>query len=322
MRVRFGFVAMSLELENASPAKAMTVTNFLKISDREAALRRITRIANDNLENTLRILQHAHASGVHVYRLSSKIIPLYGHELTCEWDFFRYLGNSFAEIGEFVRSHDMRVSFHPDHFTLLNSPKPEVLANSLANLAYHGAMFDTMGLDNRAKNVIHVGGGYKDKAASLLRFRENYAEIPRAIKERLTLENDDKTYTARDTLRLCQAVDVPMVLDIHHHRCNHEPDGDLKDILYDVLQTWNGTGLAPKIHASSSKSEKEFRAHHDEVFPGDVVPFLELCKVHNQDIDIMLEAKNKDLALFQLLKELAKVPSVKVLDGSTIQYGN
>lgn len=326
MRVRFGFVAMSLELENASPAKTMTVTNFLKLPDREAALRKITRIANDNLENTLRILRHADAADVHVYRLSSKLIPLFGHELTQGWDFFRYLGKSFAEIGEFVRSRQMRVSFHPDHFTLLNSPKPEVLVNSVDDLTRHGAMFDAMGLDNTAKNVIHVGGGYKDKVSSLLRFQENYAGVPQAIKDRLTLENDDKTYTARDTLGLCQVVGLPMVLDIHHHRCNYEPSSDwnciLKEILPDVFETWRGTGLPPKIHASSSKSEKEFRAHHEEVFAEDVVPFLELCKVHNQDIDIMLEAKNKDVALFRLLKELAKIPGVIVVDGGTIQYGS
>ena len=56
--VRLGYVAMSMELKNASPSKTMTFAQFQKIGDREAAIRKLERIALANLENTHRILKH------------------------------------------------------------------------------------------------------------------------------------------------------------------------------------------------------------------------------------------------------------------------
>lgn len=318
MIVRLGFVAMSVHLTNASPSRTMTVTNFQKLVDREAALRKITRIASSNLMNTLRILRHAVASGVYVYRFTSKLIPLFGHDLTQDWDFFHYLEKDLAEIGEFVRDNKVRVSFHPDHFTLLNSPNKDVIVRSIEDLSRHVDLFQAMQLDERAKMVIHVGGGYKDKETSLHRFIDNWSLVPERIKQRMTLENDDKTYTARETLDLCQKVGIPMVLDIHHHKCN--PEGDLRDMAQPIFTTWDGTGLVPKIHASSSKSESDFRSHHALVHPEDLVPFLDLAREFNQDLDVMLEAKEKDEALFTLAKELAVLPGFKQLAGGVFAY--
>ncbi len=154
VKVRFGFVAMSEFLTNASPSMTMTYKVFQSIPDKEAALLRATRIAEKNLENTLRILCHAKASGIDVYRFSSKLIPLYTHEETEGWDFIGRLQEQFSKIGRFVRDEEMRVSFHPEHFTVLNSPRPEVLQSSLKDLQYHLDMFKAMELDNRAKFVL------------------------------------------------------------------------------------------------------------------------------------------------------------------------
>jgi UV DNA damage repair endonuclease len=38
-----------------------------------------------------------------------------------------------------------------------------------------------------------------------------------------TLENDDRLFAVRDLLPLCTRTGVPLVYDVHHHRCN--PDG-------------------------------------------------------------------------------------------------
>ena len=60
--VRLGYVAMSMELKNASPSKTMTFAQFEQIDDREAAIRKLERIALTNLQNTLRLLKHNAAS--------------------------------------------------------------------------------------------------------------------------------------------------------------------------------------------------------------------------------------------------------------------
>lgn len=310
MKLRFGFVAMSLQLEKASPSQTMTVKNFLKLPDREAALKRITAIAHSNLTNTLRILRHAHSNGVYIYRFTSKLIPLYGHELTKEWDFYRYLEKDFIEIGDFVKEKEMRVSFHPDHFTLINSPDPEIVERSMEDLERHVKMLEAMGLDERAKLVIHIGGGYKDKPSALKRFMENWNRLSDNVKRRLTVENDDKIFTACETLKVCQELKIPMVLDIHHHWCNNN-DQNIEALIEPIFSTWDNTGLPPKIHVSSPKGEKDKRSHADHVNPLDVINFLKLAKQATENLDIMVEAKRKDEALFNLVQELAAYPELR-----------
>ncbi len=328
LRIRFGFVAMALSLKNASPSQTMTVTRFKQIADRKAALRKVTRIAEKNLVNTLRILRHAYASGVHVYRFSSKLIPLYGHELTREWDFFRYLRRDFAAIGAFVREKKMRVSFHPEHFTILNSPKNEIVQKAVADLERYVQLAMAMGLDEQMKFVLHVGGGYGDKEQSLARFQDHWRLLPSAVRARLTLENDDKTFTARETLVLSEKLQVPMVLDIHHHQCNRETDSDLRDFVRPIFQTWEGSGLVPKVHISSPQSVKSAagqRRHADWINPDDLLPFLAIVRelATNEgvyDFDVMIEAKKKDEAVFHLARELASRPGFRQLDGGTVLY--
>jgi UV DNA damage endonuclease len=320
MKLRIGFVAMSIHLKNASPSKTMTVTHFQKIIDKEAGLRKLTRIAAENLQNTLRVMRHAVAHDIRVYRLTSKIIPLLGHELTDGWDFWGKLRPEFEAVGAFVRDQGMRVSFHPDHYTLLNSKSQDVIDNSIADLERHVQMFQLMGLDERAKLVMHVGGSFKDKADSLQRFKNSWERVPEHVRRRITLENDDKTYTVLETLSLCETLGIPMVLDIHHHRCNPGKE-DLRDLVPRIFRLWEPTGLVPKIHVSSPKSEADIRSHADFIELGDLLPFLDLAReVGDTDLDIMVEAKQKDKSAIHLCHALARVDGVRKVDGGTFLY--
>ena len=117
--IRLGYVAMSMELKNASPSKTMTFTQFEKIKDREAAIRKLERISLMNLQNTLRLLKHNAASDIHFYRLTSRLIPLANHEELLDWDYLKPLEEMLREVGDFAKKHDIRIDFHPDHFVLL-----------------------------------------------------------------------------------------------------------------------------------------------------------------------------------------------------------
>ncbi|GAF09638.1 UV-endonuclease UvdE family [Paenibacillus pini JCM 16418] len=161
MIVRFGYVAMSTVVKNASPSKTMTMASFTKLNNRDAAIRKLERIAAENLHNTLRLLKHNRAYDIKVYRFSSKLIPLATHADLTDWDPFIALKDDFADVGKYVREHGMRVSFHPDHFTVLSTPRPEVLQNSIRDLQHHVQMLDAMGLNAMAKNNIHIGGAIK-----------------------------------------------------------------------------------------------------------------------------------------------------------------
>lgn len=318
MIVRFGFVAMSMEVQNASPSKTMTVTQFEKILDRKAAVRKLIRIAEENLRNTKRILYHAVANNIRFYRFSSRMIPLAGHDHVKGINFIKPLQPLLKEIGDYVRCHQMRVGFHPDHFTVLSSPRKEVILHSIQDLIRHVKILQSMGLSHHYKCNIHVGGVYGNKTISTERFLQNFQRLDPRIQAYICLENDDKTYTALETLKIAQRVGVPMVLDLHHHRCNHNGES-INELFPEIVETWKNEMFPPKVHLSSPKDEFDIRSHADFVDIEDLLPFLEIAKNHTNHLDVMIEAKQKDRALFYLMKELKEQPTMRILDDATIQ---
>lgn len=322
MIVRFGYVAMSVIVENASPSRTMTATNFKKLDDREAAIRKLERLASENIHNCLRLLRHNHAYDIQVFRFSSKLIPLYSHEMLEDWDPFPVLADQFAELGNYVKEHRMRVSFHPDHFTVIGTPREDVLHNSIVSLEYHVRMLEAMGLDEGARLNIHIGGTYGERAKTLERFHDQFSALDERIRSRITLENDDKTYTALETLEVCESLGVPMVLDIHHHMVNNNGE-DAVELWPRIAATWQESPLVPvelppKIHISSPRSDKEIRAHADYVDVDYILPFLEGIADQTPAIDVMIEAKRKDDALLKLMTELQEHNRVTMVDQASI----
>jgi UV DNA damage endonuclease len=301
MRVRLGYVANALRLENATPSGTVTYKNIGKVSGYSSQIARLTRVAQKNLANTLRILKANYFDQIPVYRFSSKLVPLCTHPEFLNWDYTLDLKPDFKAVGAFVKENRMRVSLHPDHFTLLNSPKPEVFLAALRDLDYHVSMLEAMELDETAKLVIHVGGKYQNSQRALARFKTNFALLPSRIKNRLTIENDDRCFSAAEVLQLARDLSVPMVLDLHHHQLLNQGEV-LSELLPLVFATWKD--LPPKVHLSSPRDQKNPRYHADFVAVELVMAFLDQAKKLQMDLDIMLEAKQKDLALLKLADEL------------------
>ncbi|CAG7634800.1 UV DNA damage endonuclease [Paenibacillus solanacearum] len=333
MIVRLGYVAMSMLVANASPSKTMTATNFAKVEDREAAIRKLERLAAENIHNTLRLLKHNRAYEIEMYRMSSRLIPLIGHELLGQWNPIPDLREAFAELGGYAREHRMRLSFHPDHYTVLSTPREDVLASSYADLDRHVQMLEAMGLDESAKCNIHIGGAYGNKAVAGKRFVTHFRAMPDRIQRRITLENDDKTFNALETLEVCEDVGVPMVLDLHHHDVN--PCGESAEALWPrIADTWSGQQmqagpdaspsdaappLPPKIHVSSPKSDKDVRSHADYVDAPRLMTFLRAIAPLTPRLDMMLEAKRKDDALLQLMEAIRGESGVTVLTQASFE---
>jgi UV DNA damage endonuclease len=347
MIVRFGYVAMSMELENASPSRTMTMATFSKLPDREAGLRRLERIAEENLHNTLRLLKHNRYMDVQVYRMTSKLIPLATHELLSDWNPYPALADRLAEVGEFIREHHMRVSFHPDHFTVLSTPRPEVYVHSVKDLNHHVTMLEMMGLDERATCNIHVGGTYGNKETAGHRFLRRFDELEERIARRITVENDDKTFTASETLEISEQAGAPMVLDLHHHAVNNPEYVPVHKLWPRIARTWErfgwnglqqqqhtptsdtslhaapGARLPPKIHVSTPRSDKDPRAHADYVDPAPLMRFLLDIAGSTPAIDVMIEAKRKDESLFRLMDELKVLEAagapIRIRDGASME---
>ncbi|WP_462412651.1 UV DNA damage repair endonuclease UvsE [Neobacillus sp. Marseille-QA0830] len=318
MIVRLGYVAMSMELQNASPSQTMTFAQFSRIKDREAAIRKLARVAESNLDNCLRLLKHNVANEIHFFRFSSRLIPLANHPELPDWDYMEALKEPLKRIGDYLKEHPMRVDFHPDHFVVLNSPDKEILKNSLKTLQMHQHLLKGMDIDPEHRCVLHVGGGYDDKEKALEQFIHNWAFVPASIQKMIMLENDDTTFTVKETLYLCEKLGVPMVFDYHHHLANHE-EPDWQEDWDRVKATWAHSKLPIKMHISSPRSDHDFRAHADHVDPQMFLNFLQEIKGTVPEIHCMIEAKQKDGALFQLSRDLQAEPNLRKMDQSSFE---
>lgn len=316
--IKLGYVAMSTQLQNASPSQTMTLRQFQTIADRDAAIAKLERIAVSNLENCLRLLKHNSANDIEFFRFSSKLIPLANHEELDDWKYMRALKEPLKKIADYLEEHKQRVDFHPDHFVLLNSTKTEILNTSIKNLAMHEALLKGMRVDTEHRCVLHVGGAYKDKEKALEQFISNWALVPNKIQRMIMLENDDTTFSLRDTLYLCEKLGIPLVFDYHHHLARN----DYKEWEEDwerVVATWSHSALPIKMHISSPRSEKEYRAHSEFIDPKMFQAFLNKIKGSIPEIHCMIEAKKKDEALFQLAEDLRNMEGVEAISGAVFK---
>ncbi|MEN2466897.1 UV DNA damage repair endonuclease UvsE [Ornithinibacillus sp. JPR2-1] len=312
--VRLGYVAMSMELKNASPSQTMTFTQFQKIADREAAIRKLERIARSNLTNYIAITKTYCC-------IRNPLLPInFKTDSTSissgAFGLGFYHANKRFIKGTYIQEHQLRVDFHPDHFVLLNTPNKDVFHQSILTLKMHYLILKEMKIDPTHRCVIHVGGKYMDKEKSLEQFIETWMDVPTGIQKLIMLENDDTSFTLEDTLYLCQKLNIPLVFDYHHHLALHQ-DSNWQRQWDSIVQSWEHSPLPIKMHISSPKSEKSFRHHADYIDSKLFFDFLHEIRGSIPQIDCMIEAKQKDKALFKLMEEIKNRDDVEVVDGSS-----
>ncbi|MYL35705.1 UV DNA damage repair endonuclease UvsE [Pontibacillus yanchengensis] len=317
MRIRFGYVSHTLSLWKAVPARTLTFKRYKQLSkvEREEKLREVTLA---NLYNTKRALLFNRAAQIPLYRLSSSIVPLATHPEVL-WDFQTPFREHWEEIGHIVKEGQLRISFHPNQFTVFTSDKQHVTENSVRDMMYHYQMLEAMGLEDEGFINIHIGGAYGDKTSAIERFKNQIHQMPEEVKARVTIENDDKTYTSEETLQVAEDKGIPVMFDYHHEQANPS-EVPYEELLKRLFNTWDYTGYPPKVHLSSPKNDKEYRSHADRIDLQFALPFLKACKQKTDILDVMIEAKEKDLALLQLVEELASIRGVKRIAGGEIDF--
>ncbi|WP_332651284.1 UV DNA damage repair endonuclease UvsE [Lysinibacillus sp. 54212] len=317
MKIRFGYVANALGLWDASPSKSLTFARYSALPENERMEKLIETTAL-NLNHTKRILYYNIAHEIPLYRFSSSLVPLATHPEVM-WDYITPFKEQWQELGTIINQFNIRPSLHPGQFTLFTSPRNDVTDAAIKDMDYHYRMFEAMGVLDRGIINIHIGGAYGDKEAALCRFHENIKKLPHDIKESMTLENDDKTYNVEETLSVCEREKIPMIFDYHHYMANKTED-NIAQYLESIFKTWDHHQEVPKVHLSTPKSEQAYRSHADFVSFDFILPFIKLAKELNQDFDIMVEAKQKNLAMHKLVEDIAAIRGVKRVSSSTIEW--
>jgi UV DNA damage endonuclease len=172
-----------------------------------------------------------------------------------------------------------------------------VVRRSLADLDYQAEVAEWVNAD---VINIHAGGTYGDKPAALRRLTTVIDSLSPAIRDRLTLENDDRSYTPEYLLPLCERSGLPLVYDVHHHRCL--PDGlNEAAATARALGTWNREPLFHLSSPAAGWAGPKPNRHHDYIDTADLpAAWLKL------DLTIDVEAKAKEVAVKKLLAHLKK----------------
>ncbi len=201
------------------------------------------------------VLDYLKSERLDMYRLSSDIAPYATHPDMPQ--FHGMVAESDAVLRAFgakAKAYDIRLSFHPSQYVLLNAPDPELTRKSIWDLSSQAEMLDRMELDDEAVMITHVGGVYGDHEASRARWIEGWEKCPEHVRRRLVLENDDIRFSAADALWLHERTGVRLIFDYQHFWCLNPERLDMRATLERFLATWPA-GVRPKIHFSSPRTE-------------------------------------------------------------------
>lgn len=312
MKIRLGYACISKTLSNVTTSSTITYTTFQKDKD----YKKIDTAIKSNLNALKEILTYNIKNNIHFFRLSSKLIPL-ATKSDVIFDYIDPYKDYYNSIAKIIKDNKLRIDFHPDEFCVLNSTKSEVVKNSIAILEHHYNLLKALEIKNKIL-VLHIGGNTFGKKNSISRFINNFNTLSKDIQESIAIENDDKIFNIMDCIYISKNINVPVILDYHHHICNHD-ELDINDYLKDILSSWHNA--TPKMHFSSpkNKTKKDFRSHNDYINVDDFINFIDLLKPFNHDVDIMIEAKAKDEALFRLVRELKYKTNYTFIDDTSFE---
>ncbi len=299
--IRLGLCCIFIE----QPIKYRTVNgrNLTKLAE-SLRPKKLSELCLHNLRMLLKSLEYCAHNNIGDFRIQSGLFPLkthpdLGYDIS-ELPDWKEIRETISKCRAYAETHNIRTTFHPDQFVVLSTPHPDVLAASRRELEHQADLAAMLGAD---VINLHCGGVYGDKKKTLKRLAKVIAGLPLNITSRLTLENDDRSYTPEDVIPLCRKVNIPFVYDVHHHRCLEKDisEADVSAITERALATWD---REPLFHLSSpvnSWSGGNPCHHHDYI---DYADFPDVWK--NMSCTIEIEAKAKELAISRLQNDLLK----------------
>lgn len=254
-----------------------------------------------NVEALIKMLPRIVKSGVKLFRISSAMFPLADQVNPVLWKGNEKLHSLLQQAGKIVKDSGLRVTTHPGQFCVLSSDSSNVVEKAINELDIHGWMFDTMGLDRSPKYAINIHGGKADRLDALA---ERIDRLSESVRNRLTLENDESAYSVIDLLSVHRLTGTPVVFDTHHHVFNDE-SLSMSEAMEATMETWRD-GILPLQHISNTEpglekgSFSDRRKHSDMIH---YVPEVQLKFLRERKIDVEVEAKQKNIAVFEMVKK-------------------
>ena len=296
--IRWGLCCQFLD----APIRFRTATHRY-VASLDAARRRayLSDVVRSNAIALAHAVERCAELGIGAFRINSQILPLATHPATGytlddleDGDVIR---RSFAAAGALARLRDVRLSFHPDQFVVLNSERADVVSAAVRELEYQGELAELVQADVLC---LHVGGVTGGVDASIDRFERGLERVTARVRDRLAVENDDRLFAVRDVATLSARTGLPLIYDVHHHRCH--PDGhSVEEATAVMAESWRGR--EPYAHLSSPRdgwAAANPRPHAAYVDGADVpAAWLALPR-----LTVDVEAKDKERAVLAIMGEI------------------
>ena len=299
--MNIGYACINMTLGEQTP-RITTNRSMVKKTFTQKGISYASELALENSRDLFEIIKWNVKNGIKLFRISSDMLPWASEYNVEDMPDFTKISNILKGCGTYAKENGVRLTSHPGPFNVLVSPNPKVVENTIRDLELHGKLFDLLGLELSPYNKIniHCNGVYGDKISAMDRFCANFEKLSESVRKRLTVENDDKAsmYSVADLMYIHHKIGIPIVFDYHHHQFCTGGLSERQALLL-AISTWRKSGVTPVVHYSESKALHESdvkikpQAHSDYI--------TALPDTHRMSVDIMLEAKAKELAILPFI---------------------
>jgi len=260
---------------------------------------RILETYRGNVKEILRNIPRLNEHNIKSFRLSSSIFPLFEF---CA-DIARndeQITSDLALAGRLFKEAGIRVTTHPGQFCVISSDKDSIVQNSIKELEYHAWIFDSMGFERTPYYAINIHGGKANRTEKII---EVFKTLPENVKNRLTLENDEKCYNVRQLLNINNHTGIPVVFDSHHFTFGMD-DLSFSDAFCESIRTWGR--IKPLQHISNTEIGEENSSYNKKRAHSQLIRYIpddQLNAIREDLIDLDVEAKLKNIAVLKMRKD-------------------
>ena len=294
--MKFGLCCISIKLaEQGVRYRKIFFKTFSSLPPKQAR-KKLYDVWLNNIQTLRKTIEFCAEEKIARYRIPSDIFPLATHpkiQAFEQSEIYQQIKKSLAEIGDFARTENIGLSFHPSQFISIASANKDVRIASIKDINFNSQILDLLNApaDVRSPINIHLNRQPPELKAIHKDFSDSLTRLTQHARKRLTIENEDKGFwNFKNLLEFLKPYKIPLLFDLHHNRLNPSEIGEEQAIRL-ASKTWNP--FTPIFHISSSDS-KNPRKHAD------------YCKkpliCFEDDSVIMVEAKAKDYAIKKLME--------------------
>lgn len=297
--IRLGLCCINTKLreKNIFCSRTIVRKNF--------SIKKAQELSLKNIEDIGKMAQWNHENNIHVFRISSDLFPHFTDNETEPYT-IDFALEALKKAGELCKKYKQRITMHPGQYNQVGAKDDKIFKNTVKDLKMHADILDAMGMDQDSVLCVHGGGVYGNKKHTVERWVKQFSDLPENVQKRLAIENCEKCYSVVDCLEIAEKCSIPLIFDCHHYNCysyynkEEKEDIDIDDYMDRIVDTWKRRGIRPLFHVSEQRDGARVGTHSDfiEKLPEYYLSFPDKYG----DLDIEIEAKMKEQAIFKLYK--------------------